>query len=227
MSDSDESASDGGNEQPSWSEDSFGNRYDVVQYWCSQPDLLNRQPLLFDRGDILGDRNANGVPVRRPNGELMDNPFPEDRYSWTGYAMAPAGADLAKVAEPGAIVGAVYNIMLYTDPSAAYLFLMIGLGANVGQGGAFDYQREGSWLLGYTQHRQFRDVSNINVGLFAQQAGLTREETLSISGAFARTFSGNAKPSEPYSLDPRTRYFIERGYEMGASGAFDSGVRVP
>ncbi|MGD0434094.1 MAG: hypothetical protein ABSA58_23680 [Acetobacteraceae bacterium] len=101
-------------------------------------------------------------------------------------------------------------------------YLAASLGAAVGQGGTFDYQREGSHITGFTQLPQFRDVSNVNVGLFAQQAGLTLDETLKIAGTFARLRSSNARPNEPYGLDPRTAQFIRTGFSQGESGAFDN-----
>ncbi|MBY5475293.1 hypothetical protein HFO86_34685 [Rhizobium leguminosarum] len=194
------------------------NRYGPSNFWVSSLDLLGRQPLLRNPMDMLGDRGAEGVPVRLPNGKVIENPF-----TWSGYVVGPASANLAKVAEAGRALGNNFSEMLsnpYADEGAS-LYLATGLGAYVGQGGKFDYQREGSFLTGYTPHRHFRDISNVNVGLLAQQAGLTLEETLSISENFARVFSSNARPSEPYSLDPRTKYFIEVGFQIGVSGVYN------
>lgn len=65
---------------------------------------------------------------------------------------------------------------MLNDPvtSESALFYLGGalLGA-VGQGGIYDYQRQGNRITGYTQRPQFRDVSNFNVGLVTQAAGLT------------------------------------------------------
>jgi len=71
------------------------------------------------------------------------------------------------------------------------------------------------------QRPQFRNISNINVGLYGQQAGLSREELLTIAGTFAGAKSNNSNFKEPYGLDPKTRQFIELGYQLGASGKFD------
>jgi hypothetical protein len=115
------------------------------------------------------------------------------------------------------------------------MYLFAVLGAAVGTGGAFDYQREGPQsailadilsrgnddslaadLLGTFQELpQFRDVSNFNVGLFSQQAGLTLDETLSTAGRYAATFSANARPANPNGLDPQTAQFIKAGYKAG------------
>jgi hypothetical protein len=89
----------------------------------------------------------------------------------------------------------------------------------VAHNGDFDYQRA-SFGGPLQQLPQFRDVSNFNVGLLGQQAGLSQDELLTIVGGYARLRSGNSKSDEPYGLDSRTRELTELGYEVGASGAF-------
>jgi hypothetical protein len=89
--------------------------------------------------------------------------------------------------------------MMLRVPSSsggAFLHLLTTLWLNLGHGGTFDYQRSGSLVTGFTQLRQFRDVSNVNVGLFCEQAGLTLDETLSFAGFYARNFSSNAMPDQ-------------------------------
>jgi hypothetical protein len=138
-----------------------------------------------------------------------------------------AVAGLSAVAAAGRQVGAAYRSLL-SDPNtsdSALPYLLVRLGAALGHGGTFDYQRKGGFLTGYTQLRQFRDVSNVNIGLFCQQAGLTLDEILSTSGLYARLFSGNAKPSEPHGLDPRNAQFTTTGFNIGQSGVFDK--RLP
>lgn len=76
-------------------------------------------------------------------------------------------------------------------------------------------------ITGYTQLPQFRHVSNFNIGLFAQQAGLSLDEALGISGMYAKWLSRNYKPDQPYGLDPENTEFIRKGFEAGASGVFD------
>jgi len=104
--------------------------------------------------------------------------------------------------------------------------LKVALGLAVGTGGLFDYQRMGpqSDVVGggFQQLPQFRDVSNFNVGLFSQQAGMTLGQTLTTAGDFAHLFSGNFSPNSPYGLNVRTADFITGGYNAGASGAFNS-----
>jgi hypothetical protein len=71
---------------------------------------------------------------------------------------------------------------------------------------------------------QFRDVSNFNVGLYMQQANFPLPAILKIAGNYAKENSSNYMPNEPYGLDPRTRKWIERGYEAGDSGTFTLAV---
>jgi hypothetical protein len=116
------------------------------------------------------------MPVTLPDGETIPDP-----NSPTGKLMSPV-ADLSPVAAAGRETGAIFRSMLNNPESAAGAALYLGAspGLAVGQGGTFDYQREGNRVTGLTQRPQFRDVSNVNVGLFAQQPGLTLDETLKI-----------------------------------------------
>jgi hypothetical protein len=94
-------------------------------------------------------------------------------------------------------------------------------GSALGHGGTFDYQRgPGNSITGFEQRPQFRNVANVNVGLYGQQAGLSLDEVLKQAGEFASLRSSNAKSDQPYGLDVQTREFIELGYRIGASGAF-------
>jgi hypothetical protein len=113
------------------------------------------------------------------------------------------------------------------------MYLIGALAAAVGTGGTYDYQRMGPQsadlsngkddslaadLFGtFQQLPQFRDVSNFNVGLFSQQAGLTLDETLTIAGGYASIASSNARPANPNGLDTRTAQFIKAGYQAGAT----------
>jgi hypothetical protein len=97
---------------------------------------------------------------------------------------------------------------------------LASLGIHLGQGGVYDYQREGNRIKGFTQLPQFRNVANVNVGLFCQQAGLPLEAALGIAGTYAALFSSNSDSSQPYFLDKRTAEFIKVGYELGKSGKF-------
>jgi hypothetical protein len=154
-----------------------------------------------------------GVAVQLPDGQNIPDP-----NSPTGKLMSPI-ADLSAVAAEGRRIGATYRSML-NDPmgtEGAPSFLAGSLGVNVGQGGAFDYQRQGNSI---TQLPQYRNVANVNVGLLSQQAGLTLNETLTIAGRFARIKSSNANPNAPYGLAPETAQFITTGFNLGKSGVF-------
>ncbi len=153
-----------------------------------------------------------GVPVVLPNGSIVS-----DSHSATGTLMSPV-ADLSPVAAAGSLTYKNYLVLLATlGEASANAFLIASLGANVGTGGTFDYQRSGNIVTGFKQQPQFRDVSNFNVGLFTQKAGLTLVETLTIAGKFAANFSSNADTGQAFGLAPRTAEFIVRGYFAGAS----------
>jgi hypothetical protein len=161
-----------------------------------------------------------GKVVVLPDGSTIEDADPKS--SPTGYVMSPK-MDLHDVAAKGRQIGEVYRSMRANPATSgsALPYLYATLGLNVGQGVTYDHQRRGNMIAGYTQLPQFRPIANVNVGLLGQQAGLTLEETLDIAGTYARWRSSNADPNSPYGLDPRTLYYIKRGYEIGQSGMFD------
>jgi hypothetical protein len=162
---------------------------------------------------------APGEAVVLPDGSTVADP-----YSATGKLMSPV-ADLAAVAAAGRATGMTFRAMLDNPETAAGAFPYLGamLAVNLGHAGTFDYQRRGNMITGYTHLPQFAHVSNFNVGLFAQQAGLPLEQILWIAGKFACNFSNNAKEKEPYCLDSEhQRRYITAGYQSGESGAFVS-----
>ncbi len=187
-------------------------------------DTVNTKgPPIGENGGATTQSTANpGLVVHLPNGQSIP-----DKSSATGALMSPS-ADLSAVAAAGRQTGAMYRSLLNNPDAsdAAMLFLLASLGAALGHGGTFDYQRRGNLLTGYTQLPQFRNVSNVNVGLFCQQAGLTLDETLSAGGLYARALSSNARPHEPHGLDPRNIQFTTTGFKLGQSGMFD-GPAVP
>ena len=161
--------------------------------------------------------SLSGVPAKLPNGVTVP-----DATSATGQMMSPI-SDLSDVASAGRNLGETYNRLLQNPETAptAFNYFAGNLLANVGTGGTFDYQRgDGNLITGYTQLRQFRNVSNFNVGLFSQQAGLTLNETLSLAGFYAARFSGNADPSQPYGLSSQTYQYIVAGHKVGQSGIY-------
>jgi hypothetical protein len=173
-------------------------------------DLLNQMPVR------PGTSLDQGVEVRLPNGQNIP-----DSKSPTGSVMSPV-ADWSAVAIAGRQLGAMYQSMPNNPDGAqdAISYLGVSLGAALGHGGTFDYQRSGNHVTGFTQLPQFRNVSNVNVGLLAQQAGLTLDEALTIAGKFAGVQSSNAKPGQPYGLDPQTTQFITTGFDIEKSGVF-------
>jgi hypothetical protein len=137
--------------------------------------------------------------------------------------MSPT-ADLTAIAEAGKQTRATYQAS-FGDPDtagSAAPYLATQPGIHLGIGGKFDWQRQGNRITGFRHFPQFRDVSNVNIGLFAQPAGLTQEETLTTASRFASMFSSNARRGQPYGLDPETAEFIREGYRIGASGLFDT-----
>lgn len=165
-----------------------------------------------------------GVVVHLPDGR----PIP-DKYDAEHRLRAPVSS-LDEVAKAGRETGENYrlmlkfgsdgNILLQQNPLEAISYLGFSLLRDIGHGGRFDYQRQGSYVTGWTQLPQFRDVSNFDVGLYCQQAGLSEDETLRLAGLFAFFRSRNHKPDNTYGLDDQTREFIQEGYAAGASGAY-------
>jgi hypothetical protein len=162
-----------------------------------------------------------GVPVILPNGSHIEDP-----KSPTGYVMAPfpgleSVVNAARRARSEVLAAAAIS------PTAAPLVVVEmmyeALHRNVDHGGDFDYQRQANndQKGGFVQLRQFRNVSNVNVGLFCQQVGLPREMALTISGLFAVLFSSNRDIGAPYFLDKDTRKYIDIGYDLGEKGVFD------
>jgi hypothetical protein len=174
-------------------------------------------PMTMRRMPVLAQSQSNqGVPVVLPNGQTVP-----DQFSPTGNLMSPV-ADLSEVVVTGHVIGDTYSSLLNNPETSGSAIFYLGsaiLGA-VGQGGTYDYQRQGNRLTGYKQFPQYRDVSNFNVGLVTQAAGLTLDETLSYAGDLAYWESSNYSPNQPYGLNPRTAAFITLGYSYGQSGAF-------
>jgi hypothetical protein len=179
------------------------------------------EPPSNDPDFIRALETSPGVPVVLPNGSHIKDP-----KSPTGYVMAPfprleSVVNAARRARSDIIVSALINPT--TAPTTVAQKMYAALKHNAAQGGDFDYQRQANkdQKDGYVQLRQFRNVSNVNVGLFCQQLGLPRVIALKIAGRYAGKNSGNARPDQPYGLDPDTKYYIDVGYDLGESGMFD------
>jgi hypothetical protein len=166
----------------------------------------------------------DGRKVRLPDGSLVP-----DRYSPTDSLMSPV-EDLRRVARAGRAAGFAMKeqgiaVAAFTPENLHrhYEQVFVVVRSAIGQGGEFDYQRKAAigGKDGFVQLRQFRNVSNFNVGLFMQQAGFELWQTLAIAGGYAWKNSSNFRPDEPYGLDPQTREFIELGYRTGRRGVFN------
>jgi hypothetical protein len=158
------------------------------------------------------------VEVRLPNGSYI-----EDARSPTGHVMAPFN-DLKDVAAAGRREREkIENNPGPPNNGEILAKVKEALKANLGQGGTYDYQRRLNrhGKDGFTQLPQFRNIANINVGLFCQQFGLSLGNALIIAGTYALTHSKNSSWSKPYFLDDDTRKYIEIGYRLGESGMFD------
>jgi hypothetical protein len=154
------------------------------------------------------------LPVILPNGNRVKDPF-------TGNDMMSPVSDLQPVAAAGRETREWFQYALSKgQTTAAYSYLALQLGRYLGQGGIFDYQRTKQGSI-YHSIPAFQSVSNFNVGLFCQQAGLSLDQTLRISGIYARLNSQNAQPSNPYGLANENLHFITEGYNAGTSGQFD------
>jgi hypothetical protein len=138
-----------------------------------------------------------GEAVALPDGSTIP-----DQKSSTGKLMSPK-ADLSEVAAAGRQVGSTYRAML-TNPegaAAAFPYLVTQLGLNVAQWGNFDCQRQGNAVTGGIHLPKFVHVSNFNVGLFCQQAGLSLDDTLQFAGTYACLRSKNSDPNRPHCLN--------------------------
>lgn len=93
-----------------------------------------------------------GVPVQLPSGEKTPDPD-----SPTGHVMSPVG-DLAEVAATGRKIAAAYRSLPSLTPvssAGAEAYRYLELGRHLGQGGTFEYQREGNSLSGFTRTERY------------------------------------------------------------------------
>jgi hypothetical protein len=203
---------------PRWEEGTDAGRGGQFR---SADNASTGKPAVQTNGEVSvkqpGSSNP-GVAVVLPDGSKVP-----DSHSPTGFMMSPV-SDLSPVAAAGRRVRNTYRMISDGADDAGFAaasaYLAASLWLYLHHGGVFDYQREGNQITGFSQLPQFRAVSNFNVGLLSQEAGLTLNETLSITGAYARLFSSNARPDRPYGIDPEMKPFIEQGYATGKAGIF-------
>jgi hypothetical protein len=165
--------------------------------------------------------DAPGVEVKYPNGSSVPDKY-NSQGDHKGVMVGPT-SDLSGVAAAGRNLKKEIDMLIAEgDLERAKALLYSALATNVATGGNFDYQRHGPqsdlFTGGFEQFRTFRDVSNFNVGLFAQQAGLNWDETISFARVYAFFMSSNARGS--YTPDARNYEMTREGYEAGASGVY-------
>ena len=169
-----------------------------------------------------GTATDPGKRVILPNGKNV--PSSEDPK--TEFLMSPV-EDLSGVAAAGEETGREvlkHFVKNFFSIDEAKKYAPELVRKDLAQGGRFDYQRgrNPDGAPGYLQLRQFRDVSNFNVGLYMQQTGyLSLPEVLKIAGEYAKEHSSNYMQGAPYGLDPRVKRWIESGYAVGESGIFN------
>jgi hypothetical protein len=197
----------------------FSNEYNTNSLWVSSLDLQNRQRLLRGVEDYVDDPY---YPYSKERPVLMTNSEPILLYSpsglLTGSLMSPT-SDVGSVVKAGKQFGlAVLTLSIYNPLLGATVFVA-GLGAYLGHYGVFDYQRKGLPPFTTKFYPQYIRVSNFNIGVFAQQAGVPEKVILAIAGAYARVLSNNATADQLYGLT-QNREMIHLGYSLSALGAF-------
>ena len=119
---------------------------------------------------------ANTSPAIRPVREITHHQHdtPKDAVPLVAgdgqRFVAPSSADLAAVFAAGQVEG------------------LMGMGANVGWWGKFDFQRDGETCV-----HPYTNASNYAVGAYLAGAGCTWSETYLIANTFAHTMSSNAR----------------------------------
>jgi len=137
---------------------------------------------------------------------------------WAKMFGMPA-ADLSADARAGRETGAIFRTLQENPETTggSLGFLGYSMRRDLSQGGTFDYQRDG-----FTRLSDYRNVSNFNVGLYSQQAGLSLDDTPRIAGAYGKYFSNNPEPRDSYGLTDDQRRFMKLGYRAGQRGGFGS-----
>lgn len=227
----------------SWDDNPLPDAVPMPEIQIAQALPTSDEPPVTRGGDDSNDPNStnwHGFELVLPDGSTIPDDDPKST-SPTGTVRTPV-RNLDEVAAAGRAARERLRRQAGNRlevPVAVPNFLL-DAAANLGHGGRFDYQRRGTFhplideiidragLHGvFEQRPQFLPIANINVGLYSQQSGLTLEQTLARAGWFARHFSSNARPDQPYGLDSRTARFIEIGYKLGQSGRFGHAATLP
>jgi hypothetical protein len=116
--------------------------------------------------------SASPSPDQRAAAVLPNGLTVPDAHSVTGHMVSPV-ADLAPVAAAGRRTGQMYQTMLSSPEGSggALPYLATAIMTNIGQGGVYDYQRQGNHLTGFVQLPQFCAASPVQ-GRIEFQCGI-------------------------------------------------------
>jgi hypothetical protein len=190
------------------SADTLESQYITNPFWVSVLDLQNREPLCLGSGDPY----KVGVAAPDSYGNPIQDP-------WTGYLMSPT-SDFGAVITAAQDFNVTYSSLFADDPAAAMATLASTLGSNFLWGGAFDYQRQGTIGVFYGE---YRDVSNLQIGVFTYYSGVPKELVLGLYGAATLVGSSNRALDQDYFLPARNREMFELGYFLSEQGYIGSG----
>lgn len=160
---------------------------------------------------------------------LPDRTLPTDAEGTPLHIRSPT-ADLSAVAAAGRAAGANYAAGLARGYEGAVPAFYGEATSALAPGGRFDFQRSGNQiaglLFGFEQLTQYRDVSNVNVGLWLQQAGYSLEDALAFAGEYSKRFSGQTEKRTRYGVTELQQYYAIVGWRMGESGAYGPANRL-
>ena len=173
----------------------------------------------------VAERGNVGTFVTLPDGTL-----PVDSGGNPLHIPSPV-SDLRPVAAAGRAAGEELAIALPPDDSMAQALFLTRVGQDLATGGRFDFQRSGGQidglLHGFEFHKEFVNVSNVNVGLWLQQAGYSLHDTLKLAGTYAAHFSGQTARRTQYGLTTDQEDYITTGWKLGASVAYGPPAHLP
>ena len=188
-----------------------------------------------DSSLISSASGPNAAPVgSEPQGEtivlLPNGKLPTDAEGHSIRIPTPK-ADLSEVARAGRDAGATYAAGLASGYEGAVPMFYGEMSAALAPGGRFDYQRSGNQIIGlllgnFEHHNRYVNVSNVNVGLWLQQAGYTLEEALRLAGDYSKRFSGQTTRRTDYGLTEEQQKYTILGWRLGESGAYGPANRL-
>ncbi len=187
--------------------------------------FITQDPLLFGGGDANFYAYVGGDPV------YYADPSGKDRVchvpSVCGYDLPHAAPRYTRsdALPPGSVQYTSPGGQMFWIPSSAdwceeyanaqanrYWNPLAILGA-VGPGGAYDYQRDPTKHMFYSQ---FQQAANYSVGVYMQGWGFSRSQTTDIAQAFAKYNSSNYNPSQIEDW----KQWWRAGWDDAKSGAY-------